>query len=561
VTDLLANEVASGQETLTLKPGERKSKRVALDARLRGCFRATLSSASGEDHITFSVLDRPAPGGPMGLYASLNPQCVALVRRLGFEWENTLSPAEYIASWGYVQPERDRWVWHDDTVLAAVQAGLKLIPTVHIYSHHIPKWALLKDEPKGEECVRLRGHAAGFLRVSDWAAFVHALVNRYKARIKHWLIIDEPHNLMSAEDYAKLLRAAYRAAKEADPTCLVAAHGGYYPDYLKTIVAQAGREHMDILYDYVRDAAKGEVIRTVSRETGKPVWTVEYGGFARWLLAETDPPASPALPASDVLANCEWSLKSAIQSLGWALGEKYLRYDARFPGHRYNGYMTAFEYDGSIKPAGVALAVFNHLCAGLQAKGESQLGEGITGFRFQGTDRALLALWSSDGQSRGLSLKPAGAAAFDFMGKPLPLTDDGLALSPLPTYLQTTASAIEPLEQQIRSAPRTQPLSVTFAIVKQENGPALLLKAQLRNNSRQSLSPQISFDRSSLYVLRSRRDPRLLVPDIRPGDERTVSFELAYMAGERFDPKPFDLVLVGRGLFAHYKGEVRPLDK
>jgi GH35 family endo-1,4-beta-xylanase len=85
--------------------------------------------------------------------------------------------------------------------------------------------------------------------VADWKRFVGTLVGHYKGRIRHWLIIDEPYHIFTADEYAKLLRAAYEAAKEADPDCRVAIHGGYNSRFLERILELQGAKYLDLISD------------------------------------------------------------------------------------------------------------------------------------------------------------------------------------------------------------------------------------------------------------------------------------------------------------------------
>lgn len=60
---------------------------------------------------------------------------------------------------------------------------------------------------------------------NPWARFVYAAVARYTPRVRHWEIWNEPDYALfwngSVQDYYRLLKVAYIAAKFADPDCTV----------------------------------------------------------------------------------------------------------------------------------------------------------------------------------------------------------------------------------------------------------------------------------------------------------------------------------------------------
>jgi polysaccharide biosynthesis protein PslG len=55
----------------------------------------------------------------------------------------------------------------------------------------------------------------------EWKAYVADMIRRTKGRVRHWEVWNEPPNFSHSKspvDYAKIVAAAYAAAKEADPT-------------------------------------------------------------------------------------------------------------------------------------------------------------------------------------------------------------------------------------------------------------------------------------------------------------------------------------------------------
>ena len=562
VVDLFAKRIGAGEHTLTMEPGQATSHPVQLPRTLRGSFKAVMEFTDSRGH---KVLDEQCfcvvesnrrPDGPLGLYASLGPQCVDRLARLGFRWENTLSPGGYLATWNYVQPEPDRWVWFDDVVARAREAGIQFFPTIHITSYRPPKWALHTEKPD-DDSIQCRGRLKGYIRVEDWKRFVRTLVGHYKEHIRHWLIIDEPYHIFSADEYAKLLKAAYEAAKEADPTCQVATHGGYSRPFLERILELHGPKYFDFISDYARDAAKGEFLRAVAEKHNRPVWTVEYGRFSRFYAPgqETmEPKVTDWLP---LIQNVEWSLKSAIQSLGWTRGARYFRYDARFPGHLLNDYMNMFERDGGVKPAGAALAVLNRLLGDAEAKGEVDAGAGLTAFLFEGERNALIAAWSKDGDLLGLTLPSLpGVTVLDCVGRTLELGAAPIPVGMLPSYFTCPKGARDALITALSQAQRTKPLGVDFEITPDAQGINLVLNVKITNNTPEPLTGEIGFPPRSRYVLRNRLDERGTFEGLLPGASQALPFPLGYSVGDELKPKPLKIWLSAGGRLGYWPSTV-----
>ncbi|HYP42323.1 MAG TPA: endo-1,4-beta-xylanase [Chloroflexia bacterium] len=135
-----------------------------------------------------------------------------MLREMGGTWATEFFP------WTYIQPsDRNRFDWtHADLVVDAAQAaGVTLLARVD----GVPSWA----RPEGTTWRYLDQK-----HYQDYGDFIHAFVSRYKGRVSHYIIWNEPNT--SAEwgqrppdpqGYAELLQVAYRRAKEADPDCIV----------------------------------------------------------------------------------------------------------------------------------------------------------------------------------------------------------------------------------------------------------------------------------------------------------------------------------------------------
>ncbi len=138
-----------------------------------------------------------------------------MVREMGSPWI-----VEYFP-WGYYEPAPGRHDWgHPDMVIDhAVNQGLRVIARIDF----VPQWA------RPEETTYRYLDSDHF---ADYAAFVGAFVARYRGRVEHVVIWNEPNLAFEwgyrppdPAAYTELLRLAYLAAKEANPDVQVLAAG------------------------------------------------------------------------------------------------------------------------------------------------------------------------------------------------------------------------------------------------------------------------------------------------------------------------------------------------
>ena len=114
--------------------------------------------------------------------------------------------------WAWIEPQRgtydqDRLEQYDAMVDACLAKGLKIIGII-AYGN---SWS------SGDQAPSQDSH------YQDYADFVRFLVERYRGRINHWQIWNEPNGdrfwlpQPSPENYCELLKQAYQAAKAVDP--------------------------------------------------------------------------------------------------------------------------------------------------------------------------------------------------------------------------------------------------------------------------------------------------------------------------------------------------------
>lgn len=132
--------------------------------------------------------------------------------------------------WSYYEGTRGQYGWGhaDQRIDLARHQGLTIIARL---GSLVPAWARERADgqppllPGGEPTVETLLPEEHFDAFGD---FVYAFVNRYKDRVRHIIIWNEPNITLewgfrpvSPEQYTALLKVAYTRAKEADPEITV----------------------------------------------------------------------------------------------------------------------------------------------------------------------------------------------------------------------------------------------------------------------------------------------------------------------------------------------------
>jgi len=208
---------------------------------------------------------------------------LSLIAEAGFHWIRQEFPWEDIeitSKGDYWDPKWNvsTWAKYDRIVDLAGRYGLEVIARLD----HPPAW------------TRKIGNAPGWTmgppdNYEDFGDFVYAVVSRYKGRVRYYQIWNEPNIFPEWGDqpadpagYVKLLKIAYRRAKEADPQCVVISAGlaqnieetppEFGPRnmsdvlYLEKMYEAGGKGYFDIMGTMVYGLWTGPYDRRASRD-------------------------------------------------------------------------------------------------------------------------------------------------------------------------------------------------------------------------------------------------------------------------------------------------------
>lgn len=224
---------------------------------------------------------------------------------------------------GRIEPNRGEydWNWHDHMVDLFTERGISI---VGILNGPAPAWARTRQDISGEP---------NFTPpiAEDFAAFAGAVVSRYKGRISHWQIWNEPDNpegrywrpQYNAAEYANLLKQTYTAIKQADPNAQVLSGGSVSPqpagDYLKELAEHGAWNSFDIIslhpYTDPKSPEAGNIdiagigtIRGIAANLGsKPIWVTEFG----WSTGPADRTMGQGVPV-DSAQQANFLIRGAV---------------------------------------------------------------------------------------------------------------------------------------------------------------------------------------------------------------------------------------------------------
>ncbi len=269
-------------------------------------------------------------------------------------------------NWRHLEPQRGYWDFKrlDKYVAMAKLTGVEILLPLAL----TPAWASARPEEKSPYGP---GNAAEPYDLDDWRNYVRTVAKRYKGRIQHYELWNEP-NISgffsgSPETLVRLAEAAYRILKEVDPGNQLAAPatvggGEEHLAWLDRYLLAGGGKYMDMLshHFYVAHAAPEAMLPLVDKVrriadkhglSSLPIWNTEAG----WWIDHSDGtvtteemvPGWKKLNAAEAAAYVSRTL-----ILGWAAGLQ------RYYWFAWDNYSMGLiePTTKAIKPAGEAYA-------------------------------------------------------------------------------------------------------------------------------------------------------------------------------------------------------------
>jgi|GEM_PF-1181945 hypothetical protein len=336
--------------------------------------------------------------------------------------------------WSAVEPEEGKWTWD------VLDKQMKYLEDQHIAFGGIlagsPKWNT-KDQPDTLPVNNLPA----------WSNYVSEVVKHSKGRIKSWEVWNEPPNGtgrdQTAADYAKLVIAAYDAAKTADPECKIGiAAKSVAINYLDQAIAAGAKGHFDYvtLHPY-------EVAGCTITHPGAEVVYLQIAGTLRKMLAARDP-AKVNCPiiftelgfAADGQYSHKFDNFSSLEVQGHAVVKYYTMGIAQgiaciqwFEGmDGDSGPMGLLAGKGEKRPAYTALALMiKYFGQHPTYLGWVLLNDKHYGFVFQGDKGTVLATWASSTATDKVDFGQQVQIVDPLTGKVIKATTHKLTIAPI----------------------------------------------------------------------------------------------------------------------------------
>jgi len=162
-----------------------------------------------------------------------------MVREMGAPWIVEFFP------WAYIERAPGRFDWtHADVIVDHAEAqGLTVVARMG----WVPDWA--RPAAGGQETTPTYLDAD---HIDEFAAFVAAFVSRYRGRVEHIIVWNEPnlsfewgYRPVDPTGYVDMLRAVYSAAHETNPDVIVL--GGALAPTLEPAGSPAGLDDLEYL--------------------------------------------------------------------------------------------------------------------------------------------------------------------------------------------------------------------------------------------------------------------------------------------------------------------------
>ncbi len=414
----------------------------------------------------------PVSDGEMGFFAD---QGLSFIR----SWDNG---PPFV--WRELEPEEGKFRWDrtDRMVEAAERAGLEILPVLGGMFFTYPDMKPFgKEEPRGHAqalwlyekgpVVPCPPNMPQFTRagrrtvlpaVADWERMIRALAERYRGRIRHYEVMNEPNLCLTAEQYLAYLKSAHAVLKAADPENRVvglSATGDFdahIMEFVRDMLQLGAARYCDAisfhpynnLYEDSRKSGEAviEGFRRYLAETGAPdmpLWNTELYYLNPKSRSGSDHQQGPIYHPGHLirryLLDASQGLRASILVPGPVMVGNIA--NDNFQGDSNSGFFTT-----RLMPNGkyLANAAFAQLLRGTRFSGAANLPDGIRVYQFTGKARAVGALFALNaevtGDPRRVEL-PAELRVLDIYGNPMNLKDNRLPASSIPVYLTAGSEA------------------------------------------------------------------------------------------------------------------------
>ena len=312
-------------------------------------------------------------------------------------------------SWGILEREKGKWDWKNlDEQLAYLEEREFKFGALLIGN---PKWNTL--DPPGSLPVN---------NIDGWSNYVTQLATHLRGRVRHYEVWNEPPNFTGRDqtpaDYARIVVAAYRAAKSIDPDCRVGlAAKSAHINYLEQTILAGAKDHFDyiVLHPY-------EVLDGIAASAGSEAIFMNIVPVLRKMLASKNP-AKVDVPV--IFTELGVSANKGVDVQAHALVKAYTMSIAQgvecmqwFEGRDGDsGPLGLLNREGKPRPAYFALkTLIQHLGQHPKYRGWTLLNDRHYAFLFDGAEAPVMIAWAAAGTAGSINF-PETVTVVDPMQK------------------------------------------------------------------------------------------------------------------------------------------------
>ena len=387
------------------------------------------------------------------------PHLLDLSEQIGLCWFR-----DWSLKWHDIEQQKGKFEFTqpDYQINRVLERGLNVLPLLPFPSANWsssagPEVKVTEDYPGSRERIAYMPRDLG-----EFANYVRATVQHYKERLHVWEILNEPIYTSYAlprdkgykvEDYVKLLQAAYRAVKEADPNAFVIGGiAGGATTYTKEFIDAGGLRWVDALnlHTYPGLTAPDEyeeplrLLREQMRspDGDKPIWFTEGAYYA-----DDDKPFEPysdwLKPVDSETEAAEWQVK--FNTLLLAYGAEKIIYHSGTPGSLNDESLSGifFEWAGAPRKMLVTQsAMANLLLPPVRSLGRLEGPEMVKAYGFETDGRTVIIAWAQEGaEPQEISLAGKPWRVVDLQGNELKI--DTVILTERPIYFVAKGTAVK----------------------------------------------------------------------------------------------------------------------
>ncbi len=473
IIDYWHHVVAKVPVSLELRPRSVTTGTIQVPLNITGVFLAELvdhdEALSG---ISFSVLppvsEVPAERSAVGGHLRLDEFHMQAANAMGIKWTR-LHDCETFANWDRAEPRKGQFVWRDDKVALAREHGVRLLGEFL----RTPRWA------------NPGGNRSSPPDLTEFAAYIRAVVDHYRRDIRHWEIWNEPYIKGywsgTPEQYADMAKVAAREAHAVNPQAILLAPciAPGYVAFVEPALAAGALDGADVFSYHayeVLNPHRYDILRTwaaTGRNKPLPIWNSETGTTSGTFYRNI--PDKYVDDYTNWLGNVSYRIAAAHTAKYFVMAlaggaERFFQYWSNYEKSlpRLSA-MSLFEYDSALRPMGVAYSVAASLLDGCHGHGWFDVpGPSLVVCLLEDRQRYIAVVWRGNASTLRVQLPidPGLITARNMMGNRVETTRDeggtAIELGSEPTYLIVSAEHADALTKALRHATSLKPTLPTI---------------------------------------------------------------------------------------------------